>query len=334
MTITTTTDFDVIPQDEFVQPLMLKTPIKTILENCNWLYRNHQPPLLSVVYTAKEDIPREDQVFEFGTSPSVDGFVYRFQHTIHTTTVGQTMEVEVEEYYSAAWHTVYTQTATSVDDGTITFARDGAINALTTRLRFTFSAGASDYIPLSSLVRPYPDAAIAGIKASGFIPFDDGMINTAQTPIHTEILNRVKDNVVSIIGDRKVCVLSFAQHTNVAKALHDGEGHYIVGTSPNPTTMVIGHAKASMAGQKGPKKVRIHCLASHESINVDDDVIVREVGSEDWVEFVPNNTHQNAVLTVKSENPEFEISYRNADTGPSNDKLCVHSIVGIWEPMT
>ena len=333
MTITTATNYDVINAETFVQPLADENPLKTILENSNWLYMNHSPPLLSCVYTIKETDPRASQQFTVGTDPSADGLHYEFRHIIYTAAAGgSSVTVLVEAYYSSAWNSVYTQATSGVAGDNILVTNSAVLPAAATALRITFSTSGTDYRPLSTHIRPKPTSLAAGIKPSGFNPFDDGLLTATKAPLTTEHINRVKANAVAVVKDRKQCVLSFVQHNTLASALHDGEGHTVSFGTDNPVTMTIGHGKAALHGQKKEKKVKFYCLASHEAADADDKVRVTEVQSGNLVKFDPNNTLQSRDLTVVSEYPEFRVTYRNHDVGAGNDKLCVHSVVGLWEP--
>ncbi len=78
-------------------------------------------------------------------------------------------------------------------------------------LRFDFQAAAGTIDPQHILVYPAPADAAPGIKSSGFIPFDSGMLTTTGAPIHTELINRCKRSAVALLRDRQQQVISFLQ---------------------------------------------------------------------------------------------------------------------------
>ncbi len=220
MAITTPSDIIISSASQLWLPSMAQEPLKTALENANYLMRWHQPPLASVCFTAENALTRSS-IYIVPVMPSADALRYSLEHRLVCTNASQSVTVTVDETatYAGAgtsWSNIYSQavTTSSTAGGLTTHTKSNQpIAATTTALRVTYTApAAGSRNDHHVLVYPSPSAPSAGIQPSGAVPFDDGLITHGdEAAIHTEWINRCKTTAVAILTDRKQNALSFCQ---------------------------------------------------------------------------------------------------------------------------
>jgi len=220
--ITTPTGIQISGSSQLWLPAMAQEPLKTALENLNYLMQWHRPPLVSWCYTNHEALTRSS-TYIVPVMPSVDGLRYNLEHRFVCSNAAQSVTVTVDETATYAgstggttWSNLYSQVvvSSSTAGGLTTHEKTAQpINTTTTALRITLGApGAGDRTDHHLLCYPAPDAPSAGIKTSGATPFDDGLITHPDlAPLHTEWLNRCKKTAVAVLTDRKQMCLSFGQ---------------------------------------------------------------------------------------------------------------------------
>jgi len=212
--ITTPTDIQVPSAGAFVVPMMATQPLLASLEDLNYLWKWHRPPMIDVC-PCHSGV--RGGIFVYPIAPSADGLPdglpYTFEHRI---VAALTENVVITVYYTTgslgSWTLLYTSTAscTAATLKTQTDA-DKVIPANAVALRLEYAPATDDCAVHQILAYPTPTDATAGIKASGHIPFDDGMLTATGAPVHTEFLNRLKTSSIAILQDRKQQCLSFLQ---------------------------------------------------------------------------------------------------------------------------
>ena len=225
MAINSNTPLSVVAEATFnALPVADKDPLLTILENANGMYEAHAPALISALYTCEHLITGRSAVFWIPVLPSIDGLDYDFSHWVYGGAGAGAVTIHVEEWTGAAWTDVRAPTATALAATSwLRYDHTDTISASATILRVTISrAAGSEFSPSAILVRPGTNAPAVGVKASGFVPFDDGMlaVGTSDAGINTEHLNRGPQNAMAILRDRRQCVWSFVQEYSQTDAVY------------------------------------------------------------------------------------------------------------------
>lgn len=214
-------DLIVTPQEQFVLRAMSAEPLQTALLNANWLYLYHWPQLVSVCPTEPAALGRGTKIV-VPIQPSADGQRYDFRVTaMPSANCNLTVDVEWTDNYTGlplsatptAWNLIYSQT--TAETAATLAKQDKAsqtIPATAVALRFTVAVNVGTFEIHHLLAYPHPTALAAGVAASGFVPYDDGLLTTADAPIHTEFLDRCLLNAKWILRDRRQMVLALAQN--------------------------------------------------------------------------------------------------------------------------
>jgi len=212
MTVDTPIKVQISKASALKLPEMAQEPLKTALENLNYLIRYHRPPLVDDCPMRSFGLTR-GSTYVLPITPSADGLRYTFETrwiVLSAATQSVTVSVDSSDAYAGGatvWSNIFSQATTSAGAGTLTTQTkaDQIIPADAEVLRYQISAPASgardDH---HFLVYPTPAATAAGRMAgSGAIPFDDGGLGHAdEWPIHTEFINRCKVTAVAVLIDR------------------------------------------------------------------------------------------------------------------------------------
>lgn len=278
MAITTPAAIQISTASQLWVPSMAEDPLKTALENVNYLLKWHRPPLASVCFTGTAQ-DTTSAVYVFPVMPSADGLLYSAIHRFVCSAASQSVTIDIDETSNyvgggTTWNNLTSDIATSDGTGgnvsTHTQA-DFTIAATTEALRVTYTAPASgNRTDHHVLVYPTPGAPSAGITTSGAVPFDDGLMTDAnESPIHTEFLNRCKRTAAAVLTSRKQNCLSFCQEESNYRFLWDSKAagkHYPLPPSrlwlPNqgPTVTIDLLAIATVDGGSASNLLRVRQL--------------------------------------------------------------------------
>ena len=325
-------DLSIVKASQYLAPPADEQPLRTILKNANWLYAKYQPPLVNVVWTAITIADRATQ-FVVPIIPSADGLTYTFRHMVEAhafTPTNQPLSVTVEEWVGGAWSSLestgYTVSAT--DSTWITYSHNDTINAAATMLRVSYDRqNSSEYQPGSLLVYPNPGAVGAGRKASGFWPFDNGLLTAAGAPLNVEHHNRASRNAAAVLADRAQMVASFAQESTPSHV------RWTSATTPiaDGQWVKIGHAVATFPGQRDPQ-VQVRALGSVSAGATDDLIMLRQVGG-DAVVLDADAAVDSGTLTLDLDNggtdgarAELELYVRDT----SGNTTYLHACCAFW----
>ena len=219
MPIITPTSLEVVKKGQLIATVVSDQPLRLALENCNYLYRYHQPLHLSVIYNSTAAVTRTSE-YHIPVTPSVDGIAYTFVQRWVCSAATQTVTVGVDycTTYAGAgtvWTNLYSAAVVSAGAGTLTRSTSAAYtvpsNALAVRVTLT-APGAGTRTDHGLLMWPTAAAPTVGVKTSGFIPFDDGLIDSADgAAVHEEWLQRCAVSSRAIAADRKQCAFAFVQ---------------------------------------------------------------------------------------------------------------------------
>jgi hypothetical protein len=214
MAITTPADYVPIGQEEFALGSM-PGPLDTILKNTNYLYRYHRPAMLSVAYTSAYKITGRTARFTIPAKPSADGLIYEFtSKLLATSPAAWALTVLVETYDPInGWQNATTATTAQgiMADQLVTDVQTAVIASNVTLLRVSYTGtGTAEITPHHLLAIPTPGLVVTGIKTSGFVPYDDGLLSTTGA-VTTEHVNRAQSNAVNILRDRAQCAFAWVQ---------------------------------------------------------------------------------------------------------------------------
>lgn len=220
MGVTAPTAFAVVKKGLLWSPAMAAQPLQKALENVNYLWQYHRPPLLSVIYTVAPSLTRAT-IYHIPVMPSQEtgGLRYIFQHRFVCSDGAATVQVTVESCTTyaggaTAWTSVYTQSVASAGAGALTTHTSSAsiIPVAAVAIRVTYGApSAGTRTDHHLLVHPGQGAATVGSYSTGFRPFDDSVLTAAGAPIHEEFLQRCAVSSRAVLTDRKQCAYAFVQ---------------------------------------------------------------------------------------------------------------------------
>jgi hypothetical protein len=321
-----------IPEDgAFVLPEADQSPLDTALLNCNTIYAHFRPPLHNIVFTTQPVTAARTSRFQWPTRPSADGLTYAFRVWIRTFANAGTLTVTIDEN-DAGWNNLSTVAAIAAPANTvIQHDVSAVISATSTELRVGVArAAGDDFYVESILIWPTPASPVtAGVKASGFVPYDTGLLSTAGAPITTEHVNRTKVSSIAILRDRWQNCLSFVQEDNATYVLYDAQQ----GAQPANDWQLIGNAVASFPGQRDP------------TINVDVLATVDAGATADLIKITQNTLYGNSALFDASGNVETATLQLHTDGGSDShaefqiwvktaaaNNTYLHAVQGFWLP--
>jgi len=333
MAITTTTTLSVLKEYEFISPLADADPLKTILENTNYLYRFHRPSW-TYVYTV-DPLGTGQTVFQIPIPPSADGLTYQFVHYIRTGTGTGTLSVDVEEYDSG-WNSLESSSGiAAAATSPITHSHTDTISATSTILRITYdrAGGPDTYTPDSLVIYPAPPAPTTspGVYDSGFVTFDDGLLAATGAPITTEHVNRAAKNALRVLEDRWFLVSSFVQEDSSVNAPRNDAADL---AQTDGEWGVLGRAVFTCPHQKDPT-VRVYVFATVDVTDGAGDLLVRlgQVGGKSTVlaadGAINSGTLQLSTDGTASASADLVLEAQISAGGRST---YVHAVCTYWQP--
>ena len=325
---------DVLPEQGYILRAADAAPLSDIMANMHHIWAYYSPPLVACVYTC-EALSARQYRFEIPIIPSVDGLTYTFRHIVTTGPGAVALAIKVEEYSAAAWNTLESAAPAAGASTSVSYTHNDVIPATSTALRVTIDRGAGTCTPQSLLVYRAPVAVATGIKASGFIPYDPGLLGAVGAPINTELLNRPWRSAMALLRDRRQCVLSFVQDDYT----DPGGGAGLNVLYPLTTSVQeddewirIGYAVATIPWQT-TASIRIQALANVSAAPTADIVRVSQVGG-DSVTLDASGSYETKTLAVTADGSltasvTFEIAAKRTSAGRST---FVHAVIGSWQP--
>lgn len=335
MAFTTPAGISVVKQQDLLLPAISQFPLRKALQNLNYLYTYHSPPMLSVAYCSDAASTRA-AIYHLPCMPSADGLRYVFEHRIVCSAAAQNITITVEYCVAYAggatvWAAAYTQAIVTGGAGALTTSVSAAttLPANAVALRVQYSAPAvgtrTDH---HLLVYASTNTVLAGVKSSGFIPFDTGALSSAEKfAIHEEYLNRCKTSSAAVMKDRKQCAFAFVQEYTAAPHFICSDAIYGSLGYPLPLSRAwLPHAKSGVTidvkaigvvsggttaglitlGQKGQQKVS---LAADGALN------------SATLTLYPEGTNGDAYA-------DLALRVRNT----SGNQLRVFAVVAFWTP--
>lgn len=206
-------------QSDLLMPALAQNPVRLALRNANYFYRYHSPPMLSVAYCTSGLLTRA-AIYHIPIMPSADGLLYDFEHRYECSNATQTITTTVDyctTYAGGAtvWTNLYAQNDTTAGAGVVLRSTRTGVTLPRTAvaLRVQYSApAAGTRTDHHLLVYPNTQTLAAGVTTSGFVPWDDGALTSAEGwPLHEEHLNRIGRNAYYVMTDRMQCAFAFVQ---------------------------------------------------------------------------------------------------------------------------
>jgi len=221
MTIDTPAAVNISTDSQLLLPGMKQQPLLRALQNCNFIIKHHRPPLVADSPVSSYGISRSS-TYVTPITPSQDNPTSGIRYTFVSTwvcshaTQSCTLSVDYTTAYAGGgttWANIFSQATVSVGAGTVTIQTkaDQSIPTNAVALRFVLTAPASGTrADHDFFVYPSPPDTVAGITASGAVPFDDGgLSHVDEWAVHTEFINRCKTTASAVLRDRKQRALSF-----------------------------------------------------------------------------------------------------------------------------
>lgn len=334
MAITTPADIAVLGQQDFALGSM-PGPLDTILKNTNYLYQYHRPPLLSVAFCSAYKITGRTARFTIPVKPSVDGLVYEFTSKLLASSAGAWQLIVQIETFDAVngWLVLATQTSNraAMVDQLVTDTQTGVLGGTVAMVRMSYTGtGVAEITPHHLLTIPTPAAPVTGIKLSGFVPYDDGLLSTTGA-ITTEHVNRAHQNAVSVLQDRVQCAFAFVQEDTPANMVfRPGLAPYVLWkTSPS--------VKVGLYGQQGELVLECAILAGVTRGTGKVRIVQTDAPAPDaYYEANANGTLQTgSLLATTTVGPDASIEL--AMSLKLTDPLAVADIYAVlawWRPTT
>lgn len=310
---------------------LTKTPMRRdvlaqALLNCNFAWAAYAPPLLSVLVTG-DPTEANQRRLEIPIRPSADGLIYDFRLILMpSANTTFTIGLEYCTTYAGAgtgWTVLFNDTGVAATAATLLdYSNSATIPATAVALRISVSRLTGTYEWHSVFLRPSfaGNAAPATLQPSGFLSYDDALLNSTGAPINTEMINRVRNNAKALLLDRWQCAMAFAQPT-AARRLIIGQAE-----------VQLPRCRIHLPHQAGIAILQVYAIGTVNTGSTADLIAVRVVGGE-TVEMDANETIQTATLAAKIQG--FGLSaYVDLDVlvrAPTNTTT-LRSMVIYWQP--
>ena len=334
MTISAPTTLAVTPASGFVAPPMAAEPLATAHQNINYLWTYHSPPMVDVCPTLAAATSQHIVVIPVLTS--ADGIKYAGVLCVvpsATATFDWSIRYCTAYTYGATtWTSWASGGAVAGTANTLSAIAIAATtlpaNAVAIELDVDSRSGGGTIRVDHLLLYPQADAPTTGVRTSGYIPSDDGLLTTATAAIHTEWINRAKASPLALLQDRKQCAYSFVQI--------EGNSVAYSCTSPGYTRLPVG--RLWLPYQSG--SVTLHCrvIASAASGTTTDCV---RLGSDQQnisgvATFDADRTIQSATLVVQTTGDpgmEYVDLVLEAKQSSTPASVRIHAVMVWWEPL-
>jgi len=258
MAVTYPSTYTVTPAAAMVLPPSDAAPVSTAMLNAAAGYQQHTPPLVLAVYTVDPLVTRQTS-FRVPIAPSDDGLVYRVRSYVRTGTGTTAISWSVEwQTAGGGWTSIASGTTSAGASTVVEISTTATIPAAADELRLRYSRGTDPYTPDSVTVYPDSSNAPSARTASGFWPYDDGLLTAAGAPINTELLHRPLRNARAIVTDRQQCLLSWVQEDDTANARYSVAG----GSAVDGSWVLLAHGVASVPYAAGNITATVEAIAS------------------------------------------------------------------------
>ena len=344
MAITTPTSLQVPAGYETMLAKMAAQPLQKVLENVNYLYTRHRPPLASVCLTTAGALTRTAR-FIVPILPSADSVAYGMESRVYCSAAcNLTIVIDYCTAYAfdtgGPWTNLINHTGGHLiavaGAGLVTQVDHAVIPSNAVALRVQYSVSVGNHTPQHFLAYPTPDAPLALPYPSGFSLFDDGMLASGEhSPITTEHVNRCRASADAIRRDRWQCLYSWCQDEAQASA------RVVLNNISVPT--VFPRVQCFVPGQALMPNTLIEVTVL--AICTNDDTVtgvgkvaLAEVDTGRSVKFdaqkVATVTLQSALLQVmpQGDGPMRLVVLELSGFTAITKKTYIHSLMVLWRP--
>lgn len=330
MAITPQAAVQIVSQSSLYVPSMAAQPVLKALQNTNYLWQHHTPALVDVCPNAPTYSRR---TIVIPIIPSVDGIRYALETRLMpsaTSTVNITVSY-CDAYAGAAtvWHVIFAAAGVVTAASTLLthIPAAAAIPATAVALQWDVTPAAGTVFLHHCLAYPAPGPPISGITASGFVPFDDGILNgLAGAPVHTEFLNRCKLSTLKILQDRYQMAFSFVQaEAGVPQTSLAGPSGFV----PLPPFRVY----MPNCGPTATLHVRV--LADVIASTTPNLVLVAPVdGYGSWVTHAADGAihAQDLPVLVAGKGTGAHVDLKIGASAAAGNSTRIRAVVGFWRP--
>ena len=316
------------PRYQIVDPALLvgragfdSEPVETILENTNWLYKNHTPPLYNAAPINDPRATTTDFFFPLvASADNLDYTLYAYVYTDISAGVDLSFYTSGTVTTGSPWGSAHTSHSFGAASGGRWVSV--ALPLILTGTKFgrtvwspQVASGATVQVQAIMIV-PNPPAPTVGSYASGFIPIDSAHISSSDAAIHTEYFDRALHNCAAVLQDRRQCVLAYQQMASGGDRLSASGSHTIV---------PVFAAQTHVHGEQGSFFV-VRMRADDAGANAE--VTVYEAGTSNSVTLAADGVDRAAVLTLSTPQPTLvcqakpasgtSIRYLTMDWGPTS----------------
>jgi len=318
---------------ELVLPAIAAAPLSVAMQNANAAYEIHRPSPLTVVYTATPALTRTAS-FRLPVTPSADGITYGCAHTVRTGTGATAVTITIEEQSGGGgWAVIYGPTAhAAAASSTVDIFHTAPITAGIDELRITYARG-TDPATYDSVTLIPNTTGPTTRQASGFWPYDSGLLGAAGAPINTEMVNRPLRNARAIVNDRAQCVLSFAQEDDGTPA---NVRHDLTASTSTPADQyqTFGVVTAALPFAETFTTLNLSVIATVDGGANSDVIRVRTAGGE-AVTFDGTGNVERASIVARVQNKETAQAYTTfivEGLAKSGRKTYLHAVTGHYTP--
>jgi len=281
---------EILPLSAFVLPPLAVEPLRTIMRNINavWLY--HQPPHIQAMPADEYHAGVTSAEYVIPISPSADGLPYFAELALSPL-----VTVTRDYYYSATgaiggtWTSLGSYAGSTGASGIVQDSLS-AIPAGSRAIKVELSS-ASSFFPQAIVIYPRPTSIPAGVQPSGFVAYDDGILEgAAGAPLHQELLDRCRRSPLAVWHDRRQCALSLICEFN------ERAGH--AARAVGAFIWRLGKARIRLPGYSGPTSFTVRAIAQHSSAAPVSGVITVRLSGVDAASVTLDATEQTVTDTL------------------------------------
>lgn len=347
MAVTTNADLIIVKASQMLGPAISAQPLKSILQNTNWLYASHRPQAVS--FAPMCDFSQDISCI-CPIKPSADGFQYRI-YIAGWTDYNGTIDIVLNTGNGdgpTTWTNVITDSAAVTAGNWFTYEANFDCAAGEDRIQLQADAGAgNDYLISHVLIVPNIDTTAAplaapyGATTSGFVPYDDALIDLTNAPVNTEHLDRAQLNATKIRLDRYAMVASLIQDDGSVSTVQKYTPPTVAPQTIAATdwhrigraTMVLPFQRGVDYGSGNDQRVRLyaHCLASVSGGTTSDliRVVITPIVPPSSPKLAPSSSLFDADGAMQT--AEIKIELDGMETAQADVEISVKSSNGTAE---
>lgn len=329
MAVTYPTAYVITPTHGLVLPAADAEPLARALRNGNCMFQQWRPPIASAVYTT-DPLTARAASYRIPVSVSPDGLTYTARHYVRTGAGAGAVTITIEQQTAGGgWSTIYGPTAHAAGATTVVQIDTSIVpSAGIDELRVTYSR-VDPYTPDSVTIFPSGSNAPVVRQASGFWPYDDGLLSATGAPINTELVNRTLRNARAVAGSRAQALLSWVQESDAANTRYD----LSAAMQPDDTWITVAHGVASVPYAPQELEVTVSTIASVTGGTTTSRVRVQ--AGAGWKLLNATNIPNSGTIKCAVSSPgtlQASVTWRVQARRAAGWETNVHAVVGYYTP--